>query len=91
MGLNELALGRRAVVDSILSGGAMRRRLMDLGIVPGTMVEVLRASPLGDPRAYKIRGAVIALRKEESSKIMVVCEGEWNNGLDSPVLWKRSG
>lgn len=53
MGLNEVAVGRRAVVDSILAGGVIRRRLMDLGIVPGTMVEVLRASPLGDPRAYK--------------------------------------
>lgn len=76
IGLNELAVGSRAVVDSLAPEGATRRRLMDLGIVPGTRVEVLRSSPLGDPRAYKIRGAVLALRKEEASKIMVACEGE---------------
>ncbi|MFZ5646883.1 MAG: FeoA family protein [Bacillota bacterium] len=75
IGLNELGVGRWAIVDSIRSEGLIRRRLMDLGLVPGTRVEVLRASPLGDPRAYRIRGAVIALREDEASKIIVVCRG----------------
>jgi ferrous iron transport protein A len=45
--------------------------MLDLGLVPGTIVESVRRSPAGDPTAYIIRGAVIALRSEESSKIFV--------------------
>jgi ferrous iron transport protein A len=52
--------------------GVMRRRLLDLGFVPGAIVEVLRKSPLGDPIAFRVSQTSIALRKEESIKI----EGE---------------
>ena len=51
--------------------GSMRRRLQDLGLIEGTRVECLQRSPSGDPTAYLIRGAVIALREEDSSKIIV--------------------
>lgn len=74
--LYELPVGKSARVSSIQLDGMQRRRLMDLGLIPGTMVEVLRVSPSGDPRAFRIRGAVIAFRKEESRKIMVICKGE---------------
>lgn len=50
----------------------MRRRLLDLGFVPGAIVKVLRKSPLGDPIAFRVSQTTIALRKEESTKI----EGE---------------
>jgi len=53
-------------------GGVMRRRLLDLGFIPGAIVEVLRKSPLGDPIAFRVSQTSIALRKEESMKI----EGE---------------
>jgi len=49
----------------------MRRRMLDLGLICGTNVEALQKSPSGDPIAYAIRGAVIALRSEEASKILV--------------------
>jgi DtxR family Mn-dependent transcriptional regulator len=49
--------------------GSQRRRLMDLGIVPGTEISMELASASGDPKAYKIRGAVIALRKEQADLI----------------------
>jgi ferrous iron transport protein A len=49
--------------------GVMRRRLLDLGFVPGAIVEVLRKSPLGDPTAYRVSQTSIALRKEESLRI----------------------
>lgn len=52
--------------------GVMRRRLLDLGFVPGAIVKVLRKSPLGDPIAFRVSQTTIALRKEESTKI----EGE---------------
>jgi ferrous iron transport protein A len=69
--LSELPVGKSAVVDSLKIEGTMRRRLMDIGLVPGTRVKTLRVSPTGDPRAYRIRGAVIALRSDEGEKVLV--------------------
>ncbi|MCU6711607.1 ferrous iron transport protein A [Paenibacillus sp. J5C_2022] len=49
--------------------GVLRRRLLDLGFVPGAVIEVLQKSPLGDPVAYRVNQTTIALRKEESDLI----------------------
>ncbi|WP_053956444.1 FeoA family protein [Inediibacterium massiliense] len=69
--LCNLSIGMKGRVLDLLSTGLPRRRMLDLGLVPGTIVEVLRKSPLGDPVAYSIRGATIALRKEEALQILV--------------------
>lgn len=59
------------VVD-IKAEGELRRRFFDLGIIEGTNIKVLYDSPFWDPKAYLIRGAVIAIRKEESESIEVI-------------------
>ncbi|WP_129600403.1 FeoA family protein [Anaerophilus nitritogenes] len=69
--LCHLSVGMKGRVLDLLSTELPRRRMLDLGLVPGTIVEVLRKSPLGDPVAYNIRGAIIALREEEALKILV--------------------
>jgi ferrous iron transport protein A len=69
--LTYLPIGRRAEVVNVGSEGLTRNRLLDLGLVPSTIVEAIRRSPVGEPVAYKIRGAVIALRSEESRQITV--------------------
>jgi ferrous iron transport protein A len=69
--LNKVPLGKTAKVRELLSSGSMRRRLLDLGLIEGTSVKCLQKSPSGDPIAYMIRGAVIALRDEDSLKIIV--------------------
>ena len=69
--LNLLPLGKKAKVRELVSEGTARRRMLDLGLISGTEVEVLQVSPSGDPKAYQIRGAVIALRSEEAGKILV--------------------
>lgn len=69
--LNQVPLGKRVKIKSLLSSGTIRRRLLDIGLIEGTIVESLHRSPLGDPIAYLIRGAVIALRCEDSSNILV--------------------
>lgn len=69
--LHELPLGSWGTVDSIQAEGMTRRRMLDLGLVPGTRVEAIRKSPSGDPRAFRIRGAIIAFREEEASKILI--------------------
>ena len=74
--LYNLPVGRSAVVTSLNTEGITRRRMMDLGLVPGTKIEALRCSPFRDPKAFKIRGAVIALRREEGCQILVEYEGD---------------
>ncbi|MCK6255822.1 ferrous iron transport protein A [Fictibacillus sp. KIGAM418] len=56
-------------ITSMEIEGVMRRRLLDLGFVPGAVVEVIRKSPLGDPIAFRVSQTTIALRKEESTRI----------------------
>lgn len=55
----------------LLVEGLTRRRLLDLGLLPGTEVRALMKSPLGTPTAYDVRGTVLALRSEDASKIVV--------------------
>lgn len=69
--LNEVPMGNVVFVKKLISDGISRRRMLDLGLIKGTKVQCLRQSPSGDPTAYEIRGAVIALRSEEASKILV--------------------
>lgn len=75
--LHDLKEGQDAVVVGLCNSGSMRRRLLDLGVVAGTRITCRQKSPSGDPVAYDIRGAVIALREEDSSGILVWdCPGE---------------
>ena len=67
--LDQLFPGSKALVKDVAAQGTMRRRLQDLGFVPGAQVECLGKSPLGDPRAYRIRGAVVALRGRDACRI----------------------
>ena len=69
--LNTLPLGEKAKVKHLTSNGNIRRRMLDLGLISDTEVEALQRSPSGDPIAYSFRGAVIALRSEEASQILV--------------------
>ncbi|WP_226659073.1 FeoA family protein [Pseudalkalibacillus hwajinpoensis] len=69
MNLYEGNKGDRIRIKEVAIEGVMRRRLLDLGFVPGAIVDVLKKSPLGDPIAFRVSHTTIALRKEESIKI----------------------
>ena len=71
--LSELFPGQKARIESISDDcqGIERHRLMDLGFVPGTVVEVAIKSPFSDPTAYLVKGGLIALRKAQASKIRI--------------------
>ncbi|MGI6227655.1 MAG: FeoA family protein [Peptococcales bacterium] len=69
--MSELKPGEWAWVISLEAEGMLRRRLLDLGLIPGTKIYTIRRSPLGDPTLYSIRGAMIALRKEESKLVNI--------------------
>lgn len=69
--LSSLSIGEKCKVKKLTSDGLIRRRMLDLGIINNTIIEPLHQSPSGDPVAYSIRGAVIALRSEVASMILV--------------------
>ena len=71
MTLTNAELDSNVEVINIKAEGELRRRFLDLGIIEGTNIEVLYRSPFGDPTAYLIRGAVIAIRDEEGEFIEV--------------------
>lgn len=74
--LDQLGLTQTAVIIRLNCAGANRRRLMDLGILPGTSLQAELKSPLGDPTAYRVRGALIALRREQAQEIEIeILEG----------------
>ncbi len=67
--LNALGVGESGVVAGVEAETPMRRRLFDLGLVPGTAVTCTAVSPAGDPAAYLIRGAVIAIRGRDAAGV----------------------
>ena len=72
--LAALREGERARVTELQAQNGMRRRLLDLGLTPGTHVECELKSPSGDPAAYRIRGALIALRRRDAESINIEAE-----------------
>ena len=74
--LGELEPGQSCRVEKIYTIGSMRRRFRDIGLIENTVVECVGKSPGGNPKAFLIRGAVIAIRTEDCREIFVtVCEG----------------
>lgn len=69
--LSELAPGERGRVVALEGAGDASRRLMDLGLVRGTTVEVIRTAPLGDPLEVRLRGFMLTLRRTEAENITV--------------------
>ena len=69
--LSDLHVSQSGVVESLNVSGSLRRRLRDIGLIGGTRVECVLVSPSKDPKAYNIRGAVIALRNEDAENILL--------------------
>lgn len=70
--LAEIVPGQSAQVKQLHLTGSIRHRLLDLGLIEGTRIECVCKSPAGDPMAYLIRGAVVALRRIDCQKIEVI-------------------
>lgn len=70
--LDEIAPGERGVVYELRNDIGMRRRLREIGLVEESEVECLGRSPAKDPAAYLIRGAVIAIRKKDAHRVLVI-------------------
>lgn len=71
MTLGELRPGEKAKVVSIGTTGAMRQRILDMGVTPNVQVQLIKIAPLGDPVEITVRGYQLSLRKSEAALIQV--------------------
>ncbi len=69
--LSELKPGEKGRIEKLAGAGAIRRRIADMGVIKGSLVEVIRVAPMGDPIDVKIRGYHLTLRKTEAADICV--------------------
>jgi ferrous iron transport protein A len=69
--LSELQVGQSGAVVKLAAIGASRQRLLDMGVVRGELIEVIRTAPLGDPIEYRIKGYRLSMRKHEARLITV--------------------
>ena len=74
--LYALEAGRHARVTAVRGSGAVARRLMEMGVVPGAPVRVIKAAPLGDPLEVRVRNYHLALRRSEAQTVSVVVSDE---------------
>ena len=81
--LDQLCPGKTGTVTSLAGRGSYRKRLMEMGLSPGTDFEVLRIAPLGDPVEVKVRGYLLSLRKSEAALIKVKIASELSKELTS--------
>lgn len=75
MTLSELKKGESAVITAVGGEGALRCRLLDMGLIPKTKVTLQKVAPMGDPIEIRLRDYELTLRKEEADKIEVNAEG----------------
>jgi ferrous iron transport protein A len=69
--LAEIPLGRAAKVSAVDGPRAFRRRLLEMGLVPGTFVRIVTVAPLGDPLQIEVRGGQWSIRRSEAAQIVV--------------------
>ncbi len=69
--LSSLKLGQRGTISRVEGSGQIHRRLLDMGVVPRTEIEVERVAPLGDPIEVRIKGYHLSLRREEAANVYI--------------------
>lgn len=70
--VNDMAIGERAIVTGLGCSGALRRRIIDMGITPGAVVIMRKVAPMGDPLELNVRGYELSIRRSEAKEITVV-------------------
>lgn len=72
--INDLKIGTSGTVTQLKSTGAMKRRLIDMGITPGVKITLHKVAPLGDPLEIKLRGYTLSIRRSEAMNIAISAE-----------------
>jgi ferrous iron transport protein A len=72
--LSQLARGESARVVAVAGGGSMAVRLLEMGLTPGTMIQLVKRAPFGDPLEVRVRGCHVSLRAAEAAQVRVMPE-----------------
>lgn len=72
--VNDMKIGERAIVAGLGCSGALRRRIIDMGITPGAVVILRKAAPMGDPLEINVRGYELSIRRSEAKEITIISE-----------------
>ncbi len=70
--LDDLEMGKEGKIKEINCNNSIKRRMMDLGIIKGTTITPILKSPAGNPKAYEVRGSIIAIRSEDAKSIEII-------------------
>ena len=70
--LDDLEMGEEGQIKEINCNNSIKRRMMDLGIIKGTTITPILKSPAGNPKAYEVRGSIIAIRSEDAKSIEII-------------------
>lgn len=71
MTLDKLGIGKKAIIKAVGGNGELRCRLLDMGLIPKTEVEIIKTAPMGDPLELRLRSYELTLRKEDAKNIEV--------------------
>lgn len=74
MTLDNLPVGKTAIIKSVGGEGALRLRLLDMGLIPRTKISVIKVAPMGDPIEINVRGYELTIRKEDAANIELTDE-----------------
>ena len=69
MYLNQLGIGKTAVIESVGGDGALRQHFLDMGVIPGTQITLIKYAPMGDPMELELHGYSLTLRVDDAKKI----------------------
>ncbi|HIZ21088.1 MAG TPA: ferrous iron transport protein A [Firmicutes bacterium] len=72
--VNDMKIGEQAVVEGLGCSGALRRRIIDMGITPGAVIIMRKAAPMGDPLEINVRGYELSIRRSEAKEITILSE-----------------
>ena len=73
--VNDMKNGEQAVVTGLGCSGALRRRIIDMGITPGAVIIMRKAAPMGDPLEINVRGYELSIRRSEAKEITILSDG----------------
>ena len=77
MTLKELQIGKSAVVDTVGGSGALRQHFLDMGLIPGVEVTLVKLAPMGDPMELRIHGYELTLRLDDAAQIEMCIRDRW--------------
>lgn len=87
MTLDQLPIGKSGRIRTVGGTGALRRRLLDMGLTPGTMVRLHKIAPMGDPVELELRGYSLTLRLEDAANIELAGE---ESASENPAKGERN-